>query len=94
MIWGAVGMGVCMLMVGVLLRAEGSPAYDPTSHKVNFDFSNNGAAGRTVLAFLYLYVASFAISWSTPAWVVPAEIFPIITRGRGMYSKGYKARTV
>lgn len=82
MILGAVAMGICMLIVGVLLRTEGSPAYDPTSHKVNFDFANNPSAGTAVLAFLYLYVASFAISWATPAWVVPAEIFPMITRGR------------
>lgn len=82
MILGAIGMGICMLMVGVLLRTEGDPTYDQTSHKVNFDFTGKEDAGRAVLAFLYLYVASFAISWSTPAWVVPAEIFPMVTRGR------------
>lgn len=82
MIFGAIGMGISMLLIGILLRAEGNPAYSPTSHKVNFNFSSNPAAGKAVIAFLYLYVASFAISWATPAWVVPAEIFPMITRGR------------
>ena len=82
MILGAIGMGFCMLMIGVLLEAEGNPAYDPGSHKVNFNFKANEAAGKAVIAFLYLYVACFAISWATPAWVVPAEIFPMITRGR------------
>lgn len=82
MILGAIGMGLCMLMIGVLLKAEGNPSYSSTSHKVSFDFSSNQAAGKAVIAFLYLYVASFAISWATPAWVVPAEIFPMITRGR------------
>ena len=75
-------MGISMLLIGVILRAEGDPAYSPTSHKVNFNFTSNPAAGKAVIAFLYLYVASFAISWATPAWVVPAEIFPMITRGR------------
>ena len=82
MILGAIGMGICMLLIGVLLKAEGNPSYSETSHKVNFDFTSNPSAGKAVIAFLYLYVASFAISWATPAWVVPAEIFPMITRGR------------
>ncbi|KAI9819640.1 MAG: hypothetical protein M1827_007090 [Pycnora praestabilis] len=82
MILGAIGMGISMLLIGVLLKTLGNPAYSPTSHKIDFDFSSNPAAGKAVIAFLYLYVASFAISWATPAWVVPAEIFPMITRGR------------
>ena len=82
MILGAIGMGISMLLIGVILKAEGDPSYSQTSHKVNFDFTSNPAAGKAVIAFLYLYVASFAISWATPAWVVPAEIFPMITRGR------------
>jgi len=67
---------------GVILKAEGNPSYSPTLHKVNFDFSSNQAAGKAVIAFLYLYVANFAISWATPAWVVPAKFFPMITLGR------------
>ena len=76
MIWGALAMGACMLIVGILLKTQGHPSYNPTTHKVQFDFSNNGPAGKAVLAFLYLYVASFTLSWSTPAWVVPAEVTP------------------
>ena len=63
MILGAIGMGICMLLIGVILKAEGNPSYSPTSHKINFDFTSNQAAGKAVIAFLYLYVASFAISW-------------------------------
>jgi len=80
MILGAVGMGITMLLVGTILKTEGNPHYDPSTHKVNFDFTGKPHAGKAVLAFLYLYVASFAISWATPAWVVPAEIFPLISR--------------
>ena len=82
MILGAIGMGISMLLISVILKAEGDPSYSQTSHKVNFDFTTNPVAGKAVIAFLYLYVASFAISWATPAWDVPAEIFPMITRGR------------
>ena len=82
MILGAIGMGISMLLIGIILKAEGDPSQSQTSHKVKFDFTTNPVAGKAAIAFLYLYIASFAISWATPAWVVPAEIFPIITRGR------------
>lgn len=82
MILGAIGMGIAMLLVGTILKTEGNPHYDAMTHKVNFNFSNKPHAGKAVLAFLYLYVASFAITWATPAWVVPAEIFPLISRSR------------
>ena len=82
MILGAIGMGISMLLIGVLLKSLGNPSYSPIEHKISFDFSSNPAGGKAVIAFLYLYCASFAISWATPAWVVPAEIFPMITRGR------------
>ncbi|KAI9687085.1 MAG: hypothetical protein M1822_002495 [Bathelium mastoideum] len=82
MILGAIAMGICMLLIGVLLKTQGDPRYDPVQHKIDFDFSARPAAGKAVIAFLYLYVASFALSWATPAWVVPAEIFPMRTRGR------------
>ena len=82
MILGAIGMGISMLLIGVVLKTLGNPSYSPTAHKVAFDFTSNPAGGKAVIAFLYLYCASFAISWATPAWVVPAEIFPMITRGR------------
>jgi len=82
MILGAIAMGICMLMIGVLLTTEGNPSYDASTHKVNFNFDSNIAAGKAVLAFLYLYVASFAISWATPAWIVPAECFPMASRAR------------
>jgi hypothetical protein len=82
MILGMIGMGISMLLIDGVLKTEGNPTYSPTSHKVNFNFKFNEAAGRAVIAFIYLHVASFAISRATPAWVVPAEIFPMISRGR------------
>lgn len=82
MVWGALGMGICMMLIGVILKTCGNPKMDPVSNKVNFDFSHNLSAGKAVIAFLYLYVACFAISWATPAWVVPAEIFTMASRAR------------
>ncbi|CAN6674855.1 hexose transporter Hxt17p [Trichomonascus vanleenenianus] len=82
LILGAISMGVCMLLIGVIMKTVGHPHTNPDTNKVQFDFSNNLAAGRAVIAFLYLYVAAFAISWATPAWVVPAEILTMSARAR------------
>lgn len=63
MILGMIGVGVGMLLIDVVLKTEGNPAYSPTSHKVKFNFKSNEAAGRAVITFIYLHVASFAIWW-------------------------------
>lgn len=77
---GTVMMGSFMLLIGVLLKTTGRPYLDDTTNKVTFDFTHNAAAGKAVIAFLYLYVGSFAITWSSVAWVVPAEISTMATR--------------
>jgi len=82
MILGTIEMDISMLSIGVVLKACGSPFYSSVTHRVNFDFTSNPSGGREVIAFLYLYVASFAISWATLAWDVPSEISPMIICGR------------
>lgn len=32
-------MGICMLLIGVLLKTKGDPHYDPVAHKIDFNFS-------------------------------------------------------
>ncbi|KAK3168194.1 hypothetical protein OEA41_004640 [Lepraria neglecta] len=58
MIPGAIGMGISMLLIGVILKAEGDPSHSQTSHIVNFDFTTSPVAGKAVIAFLYIYVAN------------------------------------
>uniref|UniRef100_A0A060T5C6 ARAD1B09900p n=1 Tax=Blastobotrys adeninivorans TaxID=409370 RepID=A0A060T5C6_BLAAD len=82
MVLGAIGMCICMLLIGVIFKSCGNPHYNDQTHKVEFNFDHNRPAGKAAIAFLYLYVASFAISWATPAWVVPAEIFTFASRAR------------
>lgn len=81
MIWGALAMAIFMMLIGVILPTLGNPHMDSFTNKVNFTFESE-APGKACIAFVYLYVAAFAITWASPAWVVPAEIFDMATRGR------------
>ncbi|KAM0247630.1 hypothetical protein ACHAQJ_009770 [Trichoderma viride] len=81
MVIGGVGMGISMMIIGVLMKAYGNPVFDSLTQKTNFDFTNT-AASRTTIAFVYIYVAVFAITWACVAWVYPPEIFSMSMRGR------------
>lgn len=97
MVIGGIGMGISMLIIGVVMRTAGkifhqipesgantnlgNPVYDSVTKKTNFDFSSP-AASQTVIAFVYIYVAVFAITWACVAWVYPPEIFSMSMRGR------------
>ncbi|KAL7953930.1 general substrate transporter [Trichoderma compactum] len=74
MVIGGVGMGISMMIIGVLMKAYGII-------DTNFDFTN-AAASRTIIDFVYIYVAWFAITWACVAWVYPPEIFSMSMRGR------------
>lgn len=98
MIIGGIGMGVSMMIIGVLMKTlgmdlleknivylkltlTGNPVYDSLTQKTNFVFASN-VASRTTIAFVYIYVAVFALTWACVAWVYPPEIFSMNMRGR------------
>ncbi|KFX85869.1 hypothetical protein O988_09868, partial [Pseudogymnoascus sp. VKM F-3808] len=81
MIIGGIGMGVSMMIIGVLMKTLGNPVYDSLTQKTNFVFASN-VASRTTIAFVYIYVAVFALTWACVAWVYPPEIFSMNMRGR------------
>lgn len=87
-------IGVLMKTTGMLLNSSlqihrretdefviGHPVFDVLTQKTNFHFTNP-AASHTVIAFVYIYVAIFAITWACVAWVYPPEIFSMSMRGR------------
>jgi hypothetical protein len=59
----------------------GNPVYDSLTRKTNFTFSDS-AASHSTIAFVYIYVMSFALTWACVAWVYPPEIFSMNMRGR------------
>ena len=52
------------------VRLLKSPVYDPFTKKTYLDFTSPDAS-HTVIAFVYIHVAVFAMTWACVAWVYP-----------------------
>ncbi|RDW61615.1 hypothetical protein BP5796_11507 [Coleophoma crateriformis] len=72
LIWGAVGMVVAQIIVGVVGDTAGKTS------------NNNKSATSSMIAFICIYIAMFATTWGPGAWVVIGEIFPLPIRSRGI----------
>jgi len=69
LLYGAAGMAVCLATVGVLVLTT-----DPSQ----------SGPGNAIIAFICLFIVNFAYSWGPIAWIIPAEIFPINVRSKGV----------
>lgn len=69
LIFGALWMTVCELIVAVIGTVE------PTT---------NAAAGKSLVAFVCIYIFAFASTWGPAAWVVCGEIFPLAIRAKAL----------
>ncbi|KAM0544674.1 hypothetical protein ACHAPJ_011735 [Fusarium lateritium] len=68
---GAVGMGICHLIIAVILAR-------------NIDrFDQEPAAGWAAICMVWLFVVHFGYSWGPCAWIIIAEIWPLSTRPYG-----------
>ncbi|CAI7676309.1 unnamed protein product [Penicillium pancosmium] len=74
LIAGAVGMGICHIIVAGLM---GTYAKD-------WAIGRSGAAGWAAVVFVWLYEVNFGYSWGPGAWVVVAEVFPLGVRAKGI----------
>lgn len=63
---GSIGMGVCLLLVGLIY---------PSAE------ANHTWAMWTVFFFICLYVVFYAYSWAAVTWIVVGELFPSHVRG-------------
>jgi len=66
LLFGAVGMAVCQLIVASVGTA--------------FPGSENLPAQKALIAFVCIYIFFFASTWGPGAWVVTGEIFPLGVR--------------
>ncbi|KAI7862105.1 general substrate transporter [Spinellus fusiger] len=82
LISGALFMGICMLLTGIVMSATGRVFVDATGSKA-IDMSGNISASYFCIVMIYLFVAGFAYSWGPVGWVYPAEIFPVSVRAKG-----------
>ncbi|KAI9680908.1 MAG: High-affinity glucose transporter rgt2 [Trizodia sp. TS-e1964] len=69
LLFGAVGMSVCQMIVSVV----GTAIPDL-----------KGPPGQALVAFVCIYIFFFACSWGPVAWVVTGEIFPLKVRGKAL----------
>ena len=69
LIWGAVWMCACELIVAVVGTAV------PRT---------NTSGGKSLVAFICIYIAGFASTWGPAAWVVCGEIFPLAIRAKAL----------
>jgi MFS family permease len=82
---GATLMSIWMYGNAGLLATYGSPA--PPGGIDNIaeqSWQISGAPARAVIAFTYLFVASFAPTWGPVSWIYPPELFPLRVRGKAV----------
>jgi MFS family permease len=72
LIYGAMSMIVMQIIVGSI---------GDTAGKAD---KNNHSAVSAMIAFICLFISSFAMTWGPAAWVVIGEIFPLPIRSRGV----------
>ncbi|HEY5914486.1 MAG TPA: sugar porter family MFS transporter [Verrucomicrobiae bacterium] len=68
MYFGAAGMGVSLLAMGLMAQTIPDP----------------GSVGRWMLLFIILYVVCFGLSVGPVTWVILSEIYPTAVRGRAL----------
>ncbi|CDK27080.1 unnamed protein product [Kuraishia capsulata CBS 1993] len=69
---GAIGTFVSLVIVGGIVGKYGSA------------LSEHKTAGRTAVAFIFIYDVNFSYSWAPIGWVLPSEIFSIGIRSKAI----------
>ncbi|KAI9885930.1 MAG: MFS sugar transporter [Watsoniomyces obsoletus] len=88
LLYGALGMMVCLLVNGILQGAYGQPNTDKIRTAQNAEITwvihQKPHVSKTIVAFSYLFVGTFAVTWGPTSWTYPAEIFPSKVRAKAV----------
>jgi sugar porter (SP) family MFS transporter len=84
LIWGAVGMFICQIIVGAVGDTQGFNHTHPDPNNAGKDLADNLKAVNAQVAFIAIYIFFFASTWGPAAWVVIGEIFPLPIRSKGV----------
>jgi len=84
LIYGAIGMGVCMMVVGGVLGSYGTYLPDGLKGNLSVRVQVTGSPAYTVIAFCYLLVLIYSLTLAPIAWVYAAEVWSLETRATGM----------
>ena len=82
LIWGACMMTACQFIVAIVGVTAG---FNKTHLDANGDSTaDNIKAVNAQVAFICIFIFSFASTWGPGAWIMIGEIFPLPIRSRGV----------
>lgn len=83
LIWGAIAMGVCHIIVGGLL-SMGEVIEGGVDGDRNVPIRLTGSPAYTVIAFSYMLIIIYALTLAPICWIYAAEVWSLETRAWGM----------
>jgi MFS family permease len=84
LIFGAIGMSICLFIVGGILGTYGEYIPGGVNQNENVLIKVTGSPSYVVIAFCYLLVIIYALTLAPVAWVYAAEVWSLETRATGM----------
>ena len=86
MLFGSFGLGVCLFVNGALEATYGEPNPDASFHStaVSWVVISHPTVSRVIIAFSYLFVSIFAVTWGPTGWLYASEIFPSGIRAKAV----------
>ena len=86
MLFGSIGQGICLFLVGALEAFYGRPNNheDPDLAAISWVLQGHPNVSRAVIALSYLFVGIFAMTWGPTSWVYASEIFPSGIRAKAV----------
>ena len=82
---GAFLMMSCLFINAAILASRGRPAPPGgLNHIESQSWQVSGNSSKAVIAFSYLFVASFAATWGPVSWIYPPELYPLRVRGKAV----------
>uniref|UniRef100_A0A7S2SRE6 Hexose transporter 1 n=1 Tax=Mucochytrium quahogii TaxID=96639 RepID=A0A7S2SRE6_9STRA len=77
-VWGTLLTILIFLLVGLVILTTNADVFNvsPTD--------SERAVQWFTLVMIFAYIVVFAVTWGPLAWLIPAEVFPIRVRGKGM----------
>ncbi|KAF1953322.1 general substrate transporter [Byssothecium circinans] len=84
LVYGAIAMGVCHMVVGGVLGANYQYVPEGVNGDKNVVMLVRGSPAYTVIAFSYLLIILYALTLAPICWVYAAEVWSLGTRANGM----------
>jgi len=76
----------CLFIIGALEAIYGEPNShtNPDLNAISWVTASHPVVSRLIIAFSYLFVSIFAMTWGPTSWVYASEIFPTGIRAKAV----------